>query len=54
MTYNNFLFPFNKCNDNELNIINNSERYIPKETVVSNLPNLPNFTMTDQLLELPT
>ena len=45
MTYTNFLFPFNNCNDNELKIINNSERYLPNETVVSNLPN---FTISDQ------
>ena len=45
MTYANFLFPFNNCNDNELKVINNSERYLPKETLVSNLPN---FTITEQ------
>ena len=40
MTFgNNIYFPFNYCTNNELFNINNSDRYIPSDPIISNLPN---------------
>ena len=39
MTYgDNTLFPFNNCNTDEINKINNTDRYIPLDNPISNLP----------------
>ena len=46
MTYGNSLFPFNKCSDNDLNTINNSDRYIPNENDM--VSDLPMFNISEQ------
>ena len=38
MTFGNTIFPFNNCNYNELININSSDRYIPIDNPISNLP----------------
>ena len=47
MTFgNNSIFPFNKCNNNELIDINNSHRYIP--SIDKPVTNLPNHIISEQ------
>ena len=47
MTFgNNSIFPFNRCNNNELLNINNSHRYIP--SVDKPVTNLPNHIISEQ------
>ena len=49
MTFGNFIFPFNYCDNNELININNLDKYIPNEKPNSNLPD---HTITEQAIRV--